>query len=452
MANNRVGFFAKRSYRQAGLDSANTIGATLQTARAEAAKFRDMFRDNLQDVAVNSQADDAQYRVSNIQEIGRIFSGSNYNFAHAFIVRDTVNNMEWMFIITAGIFHYTTGVYNSYNSGTISYTLNGGTASWTNNLIMYKGTHNSATDAAAEPQNSASWSAQNMWVLHNNDYATSTWGGSWEYPTIASAYTLDFIRASSFGANILVGDPASSGPNPVTAGAGNFDLWWPASFSTKNCHGYSDYNYPGSGQAASLSHPYNSYFIFDKVEKNMVMYNWFPHINYRARVVAIGEIFDSYAAGGLANASDTKKNGVLIYDIDIGGTSPTVITNSNSCRKVMGFRGDGTTRDATMIMALNGDRLGTNYKNGSDEIFTRRVNVSNGFTTKGFLKNSLIMEGGPNTTATTVTNSENAWDMLNKFLEYPDADNPMLFSGGPYITEWVKDIGSLWGLTYPPLP
>lgn len=448
MADNRIGFFNFLNGRELGFDTANT--RTLQQARIESKRYRDTFRAYLQDAGTDPNADDSQYRVSNIQEIGKIVSGSNYAISHCFIIRDLLNNREFMILYNLATFHFTTGAWSSQTNYSLGNALNGATASWTTDVILGY-TFNSSSIVWATIQGN-SWPWQDTWIIPNKDYATSTWGGSWEYPTFATSYTLDFIRAGSFGANIIAGDPASSGPNPVTAGAGNFTDWWPASFATKNSYGYTNGSYPSSQNSSAVVAPHISYWLFDKLEKTVMTVQIQPHSWYRFRYIAFGETFDTFANGGLANALDTKPDGLMIIDINLGSSSSTDITNSNTLRRFHGYRDNGTTKDSAMLLALNGDRTYANYKNGSDEIFTRKVSVGNGFTVKGFLKPSLILEGGINTTSVTTSTGHTGYLMLNKLLEYPDADNPMIWYGIPYFLAWKKNVGSIFGLSVPGVP
>lgn len=449
MADNRVSFFAQKLNWQLGFD--NSSPKTLQQARVESQRFRDQFRANLQDTATNANADESIYRVSNIQEIAKVASGSNYVFAHAFIIRQIDSNKEWMVIYNLPTFHFTTGAWNTSGSYPVGGILNGATAGWTSGISVYY-SFNSGTPYSPPIDTYNYYTWQEYWIIPNNDYATSTFGGSWEFPTYATAYTLDFIRAASFGANVISGDPASSGPNPVTAGAGNFDAWWPANWSTKNYHIYSNYYYDSSQTTEPMT-PALNYWVFDKVEKGYTCYSWHPHAIWRMRITQGGEVFDTFANGGLANVADTKQDALIVMDVNLGVTNPDhILTNSQNLRRCHGFRGDGTTRDSAMILALNGDRVYNNYKNGSNEIFTRKVNVSNGFTTKGFIKPEFMLEGGPNTTSLSVKAGYNATWLLNKILEYPDADNPMLWTGCPYFTMWKKNLGGVYGLSMPGLP
>lgn len=444
MADNRISFFNQLNQIETGRWSA--FPRTLQQARAEMARFRDVFRANLQDTSTNPDADDTAYRVSNIQEFGRLSSGSIWSFVHCFIIRHVASNREWMIMFDQALFNWTTGAFSNVANFTLANILNGGTASWANDLgVSYN--FNSATPQPPQNPGSASWSWCEMWLINNQDYATSTFGGSWEYPTFATAYTLDFIRPSSFGANIIAGDPASAGPNPALAAGAGFDNWWPAGFATKNCHFYSTNNWEAS--QASNKNDHIKYWIFDKVENDLTFYSMHPYNRGYIRMVNIGENFDTFANGGVANSGDTKRDSLVVIDIKIDNTSLSDSSNTNSVRRCSGFRGDGVTRDNAMILALNGDRTPFNYKNGSDEIFTRKVAVSNGFTTKGFLKPSFILEGGVNTTI-------NQWSrghyLINKILEYPDADNPMLWLGCSYFLKWKNNVGSLHGLSVPGLP
>lgn len=448
MADNRIAFFNFLNPRELGFDTTNT--RTLQQARIESKRYRDTFRAYLQDTGTDPNADNSLYRVSNIQEIAKVTSGSNYSFAHCFIIRDLLNNREFMVLYNLATFHFTTGAWSAQTNFSLGNQLNGATASWTTDTI-FGYTFNSSSIVWAAIQ-SNSWPWQDTWIIPNKDYATSTWGGSWEYPTFASAYTLDFIRAGSFGANVISGDPASSGPNPVTAGAGNFTDWWPASFSTKNGYGYTNGSYPSITNPSTMVIPHLDYWLFDKAEKTVGMLTGQPHSTWRLRWINFGEVFDTFANGGLANAVDTKPDGIIVIDINLGSSSVTDPSNAMILRRFHGFRDNGTTKDSTMVLALNGDRTYANYKNGSDEIFTRKVSVSNGFTVKGFLKPAVILEGGVNTTALTFAQGYYGYLMLNKLLEYPDADNPMIWYGIPYFLPWKKNVGSYFGLSVPGVP
>jgi hypothetical protein len=446
---NRIAWIGYTNYAKLGASN-SPYPTSLQDARVEMQRIRDVFRNNLQDPTFNPQADNNQYRVSNIQEIGRQAFGTTYRFMWAFIVRDILNNMEWMFIYTGGQYHWTTGVWQSGTDVIPGLVLNAGTTNWTTDLILSPQFNSSSLTWA-----SFSAFGNNRpcrWILFNNNYTASTWGGSWEFPTFATSYTLDFIRASAFGANVLSGDPASAGPNPAASGAGGFADWFPANFVLKSGYGYDESSFDSANWPKQ---PLVEVFIFDKALKVMLLTGYHPLSLGRTRILIQGEIFDTFANGGLADPADTKPFGTLLYEINNQAAAPANLPSLSApaYRRFIGLRSNGTTPDPSIDLQLVGDRTSANYVDSNNDFFVRKIVASNTFTTKGTVKPSLLLECGPFfSTSSTLNTSYLGLLCSGKHIEYPDSDNPMLHLGQFVAFMWKKDLGPLFGLTFPETP